>query len=687
MHNLYMKHIIITLLLFFGHISMFGQSRFPAMDQGTDMGQWVEQRFAKGKIPPFSFVYGGKKSDKFIQSWQYKAEKIGVIAENEEQYIYTYTDKGSGLVVTCTVTCFTDFPAVEWVLNFSNNSKRNTPLIEKVAVVDHSFISEDEGTVILHHARGSDARKDDFGPIDEEMEIGKNISIAQQSGRSSSHEAFPFFNIEMSKNEGIMVAIGWTGQWYADVMHTKEKTVSLKSGMQKMQLMLYPQEKIRSPRICLLFWKGEDRMVGHNSFRQFVLKHHSKKINGQFAEYPISVWFSFGDPTPSHEFECLTESYALAIVDRYRQFDIVPEIFWLDAGWYSGCECGSKESFWWHNVGNWTAEKSRFPNGLRPVADAIHKIGSKFMVWFEPERVRPGSFIARTHPEWLITPPYYTNSLFDLGNEEARLWLTDYISDIIIKEGIDYYRQDFNIDPYPYWNLADKPGRIGIPEIKHVEGLYAFWDSLLVRFPNLLIDNCAAGGRRLDLETISRSAPLWRTDFQYGEPNGKQCHTYGLNFYLPIHGTGTNTNDDFNFHSGLGAAGQGNFLAGDSKEAVAKNRKYIEDLKELRPYFYGDYYPLTPAANYTNNNTWLAYQMNRPDKEDGIIVAFRRIDNEDPSISVKLAGLNRDAIYELFYEEYNLRKEYKGSDLMESLDITIRNKPSSLLIRYKKIKN
>ena len=185
-----MKHIILILLIIFTvHINMFGQSRFPAMDPKIDMSQWVEQHFAKGKIPPFSFVYGGKKSDKFIQSWQYKAEKVGLVAENEEQYIYTYTDKGSGLVVTCTVTCFTDFPAVEWVLNFSNNSKKNTPLIEKVAVIDQSFIPEGDGSVILHHARGSDARKDDFGPVDEEMEIGKNISIAQTRGRSSSHRS------------------------------------------------------------------------------------------------------------------------------------------------------------------------------------------------------------------------------------------------------------------------------------------------------------------------------------------------------------------------------------------------------------------------------------------------------------------------------------------------------------------
>lgn len=33
-------------------------------DNGTDVLRWAEQHFAKGKIPPFSFVYGGKKSER-----------------------------------------------------------------------------------------------------------------------------------------------------------------------------------------------------------------------------------------------------------------------------------------------------------------------------------------------------------------------------------------------------------------------------------------------------------------------------------------------------------------------------------------------------------------------------------------------------------------------------------------------
>jgi len=65
-------------------------------------------------------------------------------------------------------------------------------------------------------------------------------------------------------------------------------------------------------------------------------------------------------------------------------------------------------------VGNWTVDKDRFPDELKPVADAVHSAGSKFMVWFEPERVRPETQIAREHPEWLIKLPENGNYFFNL---------------------------------------------------------------------------------------------------------------------------------------------------------------------------------------------------------------------------------------------------------------------------------
>ena len=52
--------------------------------------------------------------------------------------------------------------------------------------------------------------------------------------------------------------------------------------------------------------------------------------------------------------------------------------------------------------------------------------------------------------------------------------------------------------------------RQGITEIRYVEGMYTFLDELQQRHPDLIIDNCASGGRRLDLEMIRRSVTLTR---------------------------------------------------------------------------------------------------------------------------------------------------------------------------------
>src|SRR5664280_1019326 len=638
--------ILFFLLILTGISKSQSVESIPSGNESVSL--WVKEHFAKGKIPPFSFLYGGKSSDTFIKGWQFSAEKLKSDTQDADKFVFTYSGINSGLKVKCYLTSFSDFPAVEWVLKFSNASSKNSLLIEKAAAIDYSFVSGENGSYILHYSRGSNATRSDFQPIDEILKPGKDVYMTPTGGRSSDNSAFPFFNIEMPGGLGIVVAVGWSGKWYADVLQNTENSVSLKSGIEKMKLSLFPGEEIRTPEICLLFWKGNDRMIGHNQFRKFILAHHSRKINGRLAEYPFSGSFDYGDPAPCREYECLTEEYAVALVKRYQDFKILPELFWLDAGWYTGCGSFKENGGWWQNVGNWSVDKERFPHGLKAVSDAVHETGAKFMVWFEPERVRQGTQVYREHPEWLLKLQGNDNYLFDLGNTDARIWITNLISGIIKNEGIDYYRQDFNMDPYPYWSAYDTPGRIGIHEIKHIEGLYAFWDSLLVRFPELLIDNCSSGGRRIDLETTSRSAPLWRTDYQYGEPNGYQCHTYGLHFYLPVHGTAIYSTDSYTFRSGLGATAVTNWeVTGRNSEPVPAMQKSIQEFKELREYYYGDFYPLTGSVNNTRDDVWLAYQLNRPDQRDGIILAFRRSGSNEESIHVRLSGLEDNTIYEV----------------------------------------
>ncbi len=654
-----------------------------------NVNQWVEQHFAEGKVPPFSFYFGGESSDDFIDKWQFQAKKLKPADPNVEESVYTYTDKRSGLIVKCTVTSYKDFPAVEWVLNFSNGSGINTKQIEKAAVIDHSFISERKGNYILHHSRGSNAQPTDFMPMDDVLQVGKNMKLMPDGGRGSSdNTTFPFFNIESPASSGIVVAVGWTGKWYAEVQQTDENKISLKAGMENMNLSLYPGEEIRTPRICLLFWEGEDRMTGHNQFRQFVLSHHTRKIDGEFIDLPLSAGLSRGGPSPCNEFTCLTESYAIATIERFKQFDIIPEVCWVDAGWYEG------DVGWWQGVGNWVVDEKRFPNGLKPVSDAAHAAGSKFLLWFELERVRKGTRFEKEHPEWLLEYPgtkneddiyNYNTYLFDLGNEEARLWLTDYVTDFLKKEGVDYYRQDFNwVDGEGSWKMKDKPGRIGISEIRYIEGLYAFWDSLLVRLPNIIIDNCASGGRRIDLETISRSSPLWRSDYGFGEPDGYQNHTYGLNFYLPLHGTGLFNSSEYDLRSSMSSTMVLLWDIHSSTSSISQMQKCIRDFKRLRPYYYGDYYPLSGTENLLRDDKWLAYQLNRRGHEDGIIMAFRRENCNEESMEVKLRGIEAAEEYLLTDEDSQIKITVSGEELIKGFTLTLKDKPGSLLIWYHK---
>jgi alpha-galactosidase len=651
-----------------------------SVNDDFNVHQWVDRNFAKGVIPPFSFNYGGKNSKTFITHWDYRSEIKKTIDPNVVEYVYTYSDRQSGLTVRCFVSCFKDFPAVEWVLKFTNSSDRNSPLLTRAKAIDYLFVSDKTGTFTLYHAKGSDAQRTDFQPLRDEMQIGESVYMTPAGGRSSDNTAFPFFNIETPGNCGIMVAIGWSGKWYADVQKTNENSLLLVSGMEKMELTLLPGEEIRSPKICLLFWHGEDRMAGHNQFRQFILAHHTRQINGKNAELPFASGLGFGGPAPCNEYSCATESYAIAMAYRHKQFNLVPEVFWIDAGWYTGC------GGWWDNVGNWTVNKVNFPNGLKPVTDVVHKLGAKFILWLEPERVYKRTQLIKEHPGYLTTfsdTIKYQSSLFNLGNTEARLWLTDYISNLIKSEGIDYYRQDFNFDPLPYWEFMDKPQRIGISEIKHIEGLYSFWDSLLARFPDIVIDNCASGGRRIDLETVSRSSPLWRTDYQPCEPNGYQCHTYGLNFYLPLHGTGNTTPASYEFRSSMSSAMVIVWDINNSNFPGQQALKDIQDFKRLRPYFYEDYYPLTDYR--TGDDSWMAYQLNRLKQNDGVVFAFRRPDCQNKSITIKMHGLDMNTTYELYYEDYGIKFTMTGAEIMRGIDISIPTSPGSLLISYKKL--
>ena len=678
-----------ALLLALGAIPASAQVRLHMQGDKTDIARWIDQRFAKGQLPPFSFILDEQPSEEFLRSWRWSRTAPASTDKDVVLRTFTYTDPRSGLEVVCDVKGYPEFRAVEWVLHFRNTSAENSGQLTRVKVADFDMVYPAAGALKIHYAEGNKISKADYAPRTAEFRTEQPLHIEPHGGRSSE-EAFPFFNLESeASRQGVMVAVGWTGTWFADLEKRDPSRLTLAAGMLNTDLYLYPGEQIRTPSVALMFWSG-DRMNGHNRFRRLVLAHHSRKVDGS-PFYPLCSAFNYRDPQPCGEYSCLTADWAVAMVRRYSMFELTPDVFWLDAGWHTGAGDFRHGKSWANTTGNWTVDRERFPEGLKPVSDAVHETGAKFMVWFEPERVVKGTQWATEHKEWMLDTEWPEGSeqstwyLFDLGNDAACDWLCKYYGDLIEENGIDYYRQDFNMLPAGYWRDADEPGRSGIKEIRHIENLYKFWDYLLDRFPGLLIDNCASGGKRLDWESIGRSAPLWRSDYyHYDDPDGYQCHTYGLNFFLPIHGTGILLPDQYSFRSSLSSALQCNWKVTEPGVSVLDMQLRIREYRDIREYYYEDYYPLSGTGDLTGSDVWLAYQMHRPSDDSGIVVAFRRQDAPDAEYTVRLGGLTPDASYTLLDCDTQAETVRSGRELTEGLTLRLDNPKSSLLIKYRK---
>ena len=678
-----MRYYLTLLLLAGTAVTALGQTPAPAFGS-ADL--WNPEHV------PFSFKYGGKDSAQFLPTWQTSPEPVEGDSGIRR---YSYTDPTTRLKVTAEVRLYPDYPgAIDWVLKFRNEGSSDTPIIENILPLDLA-ISSAGGDSILRHDRGSDASAEDFKPLEEHFGPGGNDHLESPGGDPSSKNTLPFFNLQTGDN-GIIGAIGWTGTWKADFAYRNDgKTIVMTAGMKKTHLLLHPGEEIRTPRIVLMRWSGGDWQDSQNVWRHLLLAHYTPHDNGKPMKGPI-LFGSWG----SEEID-----KKLAYIQWVHDHRIPVELYAVDAGWY-GASFGAENdptNPWWKNRGDWFPSPKYYPHGIKPLGDALKADGFGFSLWIEPETSMPGRKIIEEHPDWYLHTDRPVNpgvALANLGNPAALRGITNMVSGFITNFGMTWYRQDFNIPPERYWELADTPDRIGMTEIGHVEGLYKMWDELLAKHPGLHIDNCASGGRRIDIEMMSRSFVVWRTDHGFLDTIAEQAQTQALAPWVPEvmafeaytqsrpwtkPGPYTTAKNlylmrlayDAGFGVTPGAAGV------DNQAWVTWIKQAIAEYREVQPYFYGDFYSLLPYS--LTEDSWTAWQWNRPESKDGVVVALRRPKSPLATMELDLQHLNPNALYEVEIRNTYDRapaKVMKGSELGH-LRIELADAPSSTLIFYR----
>lgn len=647
----------------------------------------------------FTFTYG----DTPFEELNFQISQTET--DNSLMTVYTFED---GLKITNIATKHGE--GYEWVNWLENTSDCPTQIISNLwdayvtLPLPHeeklqwtAFQPEFDEVTTVYAPAGSTWCFDEFASFpdrsadnryDGHLSPGKSKHYASYGGRSSNKRA-PFFNVHKD-NMGYIFAIGWTGQWNSSITRQEDKLL-FRSKIENTHFRLYPGEKFRTSSIVIMPYKGTVA-ESQNQWRRYVKKYFSPFTAATAGNHSVT-----SGPLCASIWGGMRSASIIDRIHTIQQNNLPFEYIWVDAGWYGIDTQPTPDEFegdWPQHTGDWRISPLIHPDGLKDVSNAAHDAGMKFLLWFEPEHVRPNIPAAIEHPEYFLTHPTNDDLLLNLGDSNAWNYCYETIAGMIEEIGIDCYRQDFNTDPLDYWLKNDAADRKGISEIKHINGLYKLWDTLLDRFPSLLIDNCASGGRRIDIETLRRSIPLWRSDFQCTANyliEGAQCHHMSFNHWMPYSGTGSGRSyDTYRMRSAYSPALSCAHTFSD-REAFGTDPKkmtwlknILEEYLKVRPLMNGDFYPLTEISDRTD--VWAASQFDRPEEGDGMIQIFRREKSPYKTAALQLFAVDKKCDYCIIDADDNSEFVISGAALEESgFEVTIPQKRTAKIYFYHKI--
>ena len=361
-----------------------------------------------------------------------------------------------------------------------------------------------------HHLRERDIQTHEFtiGVHERALRIARGHSTSTIHGTCSAFTGWESGMVHY-------IHVGWSGNSRTIAERTHQGSQCLMGGELLMpgEVQLDHGETYQTPWIYGTWGNGLDEASAR--FHQYLraLSHHPTKPRPVTLNAWEAVYFDHSLPR------------LLELVDEAARVGV--ERFVLDDGWFGSRRDDTS------GLGDWQISPDVWPDGLNPLADAVHAHGMEFGLWFEPEMINPDSEAARAHPDWVLSPASHrpraarNQQVLDLANPEAFEYIKSAMLTVLDSVQVDYIKWDFNRD----LNEATSP-RTGRPAY-HAQTLatYALMDVLLAAHPDLEIESCAGGGGRIDLGIMERAVRVWGSDCI--DPIERQLIEAGTALLLP----------------------------------------------------------------------------------------------------------------------------------------------------------
>jgi alpha-galactosidase len=414
------------------------------------------------------------------------------------------------------------------------------------------------------------------------------IRLLEHRTLQTGHANNPFFLLNRPgqawEESGIVYfgALAYSGAWRIAFEHLSTLDVRVHPGYNPFEfdLVLGPGERHITPAVvCGVSaegWGGASRRL-HAFTRERVLPRPAEAPRFRPVLYNSweATWF---DVNHAGQAELARKAAAIGV-----------ELFCVDDGWF-GARRNDRAG-----LGDWMVSPDAFPNGLRPLADEVHRLGMQFGLWFEPEMVNADSELYRQHPDWVLHFPGRPRSearnqlVLDLGRPEVVAYLHAALDRLVSELGIDFIKWDMN-------RYASEPGSAAGKAIwrVHVAAVYDIMDCLRRGHPGLAIQSCSGGGGRIDLGILARAEQVWVSDNTDAFERMRIQEGFSLAYparameawVTETHNTLTDRHSRLNTRFDVamrGALGIGSNLTQFDAAELAEYAAYIAFYKRIRP--------------------------------------------------------------------------------------------------------
>jgi hypothetical protein len=468
-----------------------------------------------------------------------------------------------------------------------------------------------------------------------------------------------------------------------------------------------PGGSFETPSIFIGAFRGGPDEAG-NILRRWVRAVLNNPRTLADPSYPLLVNNSWGSGM------AVDETLAHRMIEQSSQLGL--EMFHLDAGWF-------------RDVGDWHANRLKFPHGIASVADFAHQHGLKFGLWLDWTQAgtssEPGALNVQDPAirDWLIADPPpgwkhgepFKGITIDLGVPAAKLWaerelervVSDYRLDMLEHDGYLVAQGSSRAD-HPA--APPDPASLRIYEdsgFLWVEGsnstdvsyhatraYYEIYEQLRRRHPDLLLEICNDGGRMVDFGSAAHGDYFSVTDTY--DPLANRRAFYDASYVLPpamlesyVASYPAPRIENFRYILRSGMLGWFSLMLDASRwtalQREAAKREFALYKTALRPLIrQADLYHV---ADRPDGVHWDGVEYYSPRMRRGVLYAFRGSARDLPAHRFRLAGLKRGGRYRLTFEDNPAaNREATGESLMQmGVDVGLALPLSSDLIFFEEV--